>query len=140
MSPSTAPPSCSLTRTARIVPLTRPQSVTSCAMMLPWTITIDLADDRHVGADARAYRRVRRRLPPRRDDQVLLLHRPPHAFGRICRRDLILLRCFALEHVYLRFPPAFTANRGKAILSRSSASRRRAFYSPAGRTLRLARH
>src|SRR6516164_3707200 len=92
------------------------------AQDLRWTITIDLADDRHVGADARAYRRVRRRLPPRRDDQVLLLHRPPHAFGRICRRVLILLRCFALEHVYLRFPPAFTANRGKAILSRSSAS------------------
>src|SRR5262249_40994998 len=35
MSPSTAPPSCSFTRTARMVPLTRPQTVTSCAMMLP---------------------------------------------------------------------------------------------------------
>jgi hypothetical protein len=35
MSPSTAPPSCSLMRTARIVPLTRPQTVTSCAMTLP---------------------------------------------------------------------------------------------------------
>src|SRR6266568_877696 len=35
MSPSTAPPSCSLTRTARMVPLTRPQTVTSCAMTLP---------------------------------------------------------------------------------------------------------
>src|SRR5712691_7408983 len=35
MSPSTAPPFCSLTRTARIVPLTRPQTVTSCAMTLP---------------------------------------------------------------------------------------------------------
>jgi hypothetical protein len=33
--PSTAPPSCSLTRTARRVPLTRPQTVTSCAMTLP---------------------------------------------------------------------------------------------------------
>src|SRR6516165_4142435 len=37
MSPSTAPPSCSLTRTARMVPLTRPQTVTSCAMTLPST-------------------------------------------------------------------------------------------------------
>src|SRR5262245_30782491 len=37
MSPSTAPPFCSLTRTARIVPLTRPQTVTPCAMMLPST-------------------------------------------------------------------------------------------------------
>src|SRR5256884_8822809 len=35
MSPSTAPPFCSLTRTARMVPLTRPQTVTSCAMTLP---------------------------------------------------------------------------------------------------------
>src|SRR5215831_15065957 len=37
MSPSTAPPFCSLTRTAWIVPLTRPQTVTFCAMMLPST-------------------------------------------------------------------------------------------------------
>src|SRR5262249_262693 len=37
MSPSTAPPFCSLTRTARMVPLTRPQTVTSCAMTLPST-------------------------------------------------------------------------------------------------------
>src|SRR5215831_9882590 len=35
MSPSTAPPFCSLTRTARIVPLTRPQTVTFCAMTVP---------------------------------------------------------------------------------------------------------
>src|SRR6266446_977215 len=35
MSPSTTPPSCSFTRTARMVPLTRPQIVTSCAMTLP---------------------------------------------------------------------------------------------------------
>src|SRR5262249_23485711 len=37
MSPSTAPPFCSLTRSARIVPLTRPQTVTFCAMTLPST-------------------------------------------------------------------------------------------------------
>src|SRR5215831_13473291 len=37
MSPSTAPPFCSLTRTARMVPLTRPQTVTFCAMTLPST-------------------------------------------------------------------------------------------------------
>src|SRR5215831_10565095 len=35
MSPSTAPPFCSLTRTARMVPVTRPQTVTFCAMTLP---------------------------------------------------------------------------------------------------------
>src|SRR5262249_14664528 len=35
MSPSTEPPSCSFTRTARIVPLTRPQMVRSCAMTVP---------------------------------------------------------------------------------------------------------
>src|SRR5262249_6390814 len=35
MSPSTAPPFCSLTWTARIVPFTRPQTVTSCATTLP---------------------------------------------------------------------------------------------------------
>src|SRR6516165_6793017 len=37
MSPSTAPPFCSLTRSARMVPLTRPQTVTFCAMTLPST-------------------------------------------------------------------------------------------------------
>src|SRR5215467_6417268 len=37
MSPSTVPPFCSLTRMARMVPLTRPQTVTSCAMTLPST-------------------------------------------------------------------------------------------------------
>src|SRR5262252_8225361 len=37
MSPSTAPPFCSLTRTARMVPLTRPQTVTFCAVTLPST-------------------------------------------------------------------------------------------------------
>jgi hypothetical protein len=38
MSPSTAPQSYSLTLTARIVPLTRLQTVTSCAMTLPSTV------------------------------------------------------------------------------------------------------
>jgi hypothetical protein len=32
---------------------------------LGWTIAFDVADDRHTGADARACRRIRRRLPPR---------------------------------------------------------------------------
>src|SRR5262249_55383479 len=87
MSSSTAPPFCSLTRTARIVPLTRPQTVMCCAMTLPstcapspdqelrgaqltfdsaedlrWTIAFDVANDRHAGADARAHSRFRRRL------------------------------------------------------------------------------
>src|SRR6516225_10810035 len=35
MSPSTAPPFCSLTRTAWMVPLTQPQTVTFCAMTVP---------------------------------------------------------------------------------------------------------
>src|SRR4029450_14040356 len=53
------------------------------------------------------------RLPPQRvlNDWVLLLHGSPHGFFQICRRALILLRCFALEHVHLRFFPAFTAER-----------------------------
>src|SRR6516164_2002239 len=83
---------------------------------LRWTIAFDVADDRHSGADARACPRIRRRLPPRQglfNDRVLPLHRPPHDFGRICRRVLILLGYFALEHVHLRFPPAFTAERPK---------------------------
>src|SRR5262245_10404902 len=73
---------------------------------LRWTIAFDVADDRHSGANARACRHIRRRLPPRWglfNDRLLLLHRPPHDFGRICRRVLILLGCFALEHVHLRF-------------------------------------
>src|SRR5438445_3494705 len=32
---------------------------------LGWTIAFDVADDRHTGADARACRRIRRRLQPR---------------------------------------------------------------------------
>src|SRR5262245_14968384 len=86
------------------------------AVDLRRTATFDVAHERHSGADARAWPRVRRRVPPRRglfDDRVLLLQRPLHGFGRMCRRILILLGCFALEHVHLRFPPAFTAERPK---------------------------
>src|SRR5262245_12359140 len=86
------------------------------AVDLRRTAAIDVAHDRHSGADARAWPRVRRRVPPRRwlfDDRVLLLQRPLHGFGRICRGILILLGCFALEHVHLRFPPAFTTERPK---------------------------
>src|SRR6266540_1980818 len=107
------------------------------------TIAFDVADDRHTGADARACRRIRRRLSPRRglfNNRLLLLHRPPNDFGRICCHVLILLRCFALEHTHLRVPPAFTAERPKL----SSRDRARAdaepLYSPEGRTLRLGRH
>src|SRR5262249_47999186 len=93
------------------------------------TVAFDVADDRHSGADARAWPRIRRRMPPRRglfDDRVLLLQRPLHGFGRMCRRVLILLGCFALEHVHLRFPPAFTAERPKL----SSRDRARADAEP----------
>src|SRR5215471_11506086 len=106
------------------------------------TVAFDVADDRHSGADARAWPRIRRRMPPRRglfdrrrlpprrglfDDRGLLLQRPLHGgFGRMCRRVLILLGCFALEHVHLRFPPAFTAERPKL----SSRDRARADAEP----------
>src|SRR5262245_21827252 len=86
------------------------------AVDLRRTAAFDVADNRHSGADARAWPRIRRRVPPLRglfNDRVLLLQRPLHGFGRMCRRILILLRCFALEHVHLRFPPAFTAERPK---------------------------
>src|SRR5215469_5676444 len=73
---------------------------------LRWTIAFDVADDRHSGADAGTCRRIRRRPRPRRglfNDRGLLLHSPPHGFDQICRRVLILLRCFALEHIHLPF-------------------------------------
>src|SRR6266487_200666 len=76
------------------------------AVDLRWTIAFDIADDRHSGADARACPRFRHRIAPWRvlNDRVLLLHGSCHDFLQICRRALILLRCFALEHVHLRFP------------------------------------
>src|SRR5262249_43570294 len=190
MSPSTAPPFCSLTRTARIVPLTRPQTITFCAMTLPSTCapsliwrseartspsirpktcagplhsmlpTIDMSEPMqeavpafvvgsdlaqawscgctvpphdfgricrrvliflgcaalhaiqhlhlHARADARSrfrswYQRGRRDLF---NNRVLLLHHPPHDFGRICRRVLILLVGLAfVQPAHLLFPP-----------------------------------
>src|SRR5215468_10837673 len=89
------------------------------------TVAFDVADDRHSGADARAWPRIRRRvprrrglfdrrrLPPRRGlfDRRRLPPRRGLFDGRVCRRILILLGYFALEHVHLRFPPAFTAER-----------------------------
>src|SRR6516164_2142597 len=47
---------------------------------LSWTITFDLADDRHVGADARGHFRFCHRLRPR-PGLVMRLHRPPQDFG-----------------------------------------------------------
>ena len=110
-----------------MVPLTRPQIVTFCAMTLPsiralspiirsealafdsaedlrWTIAFDFAYDRHAGADAR----VRSRFRPfrlRRDclsDQTLRLQ----VFEVICDRAQILLGYLALEaiqHAHLPF-------------------------------------
>src|SRR6266567_3350398 len=102
---------------------------------LRWTAAFDVADDRHSGADARAWPRIRRRLPPRPglfDDRVLLLHRPLHGFDRLCRRVLILLGCFTLEH----FPPPFSASihcgKAKAVCSRSSASLTQTLLLPRG--------
>src|SRR2546430_17113131 len=154
MSPSTAPPFCSLTRTARMVPLTRPQTVTSCAMTLPSICapspirrseartsplirpktcagplhsmlpTIDIPEPMQERVAAFVIG-----SPPRRglfNNRLLLLHPPPHDFGRICFPVLILLPCFALEHTHLRVPPAFTAERPKL----SSRDRARADAEP----------
>src|SRR5215831_277593 len=84
------------------------------------TVAFDVADDRHSGADARAWPRIRRRMSPRRrlfNHQLLLLHRPPNDFGSICCHVLIFLRCFALEHTHLRVRPTFTAERPKLFFS-----------------------
>src|SRR2546428_11252455 len=107
----------------------RAQLAFDSAEDLRWTIAFDVADDRHTGADARACRRIRRRLPPRRrlfSHRLLLLHRPPNDFGRICCHVLILLRCFALEHTHLHVRPGFTAERPKL----SSRDRARADAEP----------
>src|SRR5262249_11303284 len=128
MSPSTAPLSCSLTRTARMVPLTRPQTVTSCAMMLP-SICAPSPIRR---SEARTSPSIRPKtcagplhsmLPtidipepmqerdaafvvgsrPRRgrlNDQLLLS--PP--FGRFSSHVLPLLGCFPLKHPPLQAP------------------------------------
>src|SRR5262245_19799880 len=113
------------------------------AVELRRTAAFDVADDRHSGADAGAWPRVRRRVPPRRglfDDRVLLSQRPLHGFGRMCRGILILLGCFALEHVHLRFPPAFTTERPKLPSRDRARADAEPFTPPAGRTLRLGRH
>src|SRR5262252_7310293 len=86
---------------------------------LRWTVAFDVADDRHSGADARACRRIRRRPRPRRglfNDRGLLLHGPPHGFDQICRRVLILLRCFALEHIHLPFFRWYSLRKGQSYL------------------------
>jgi hypothetical protein len=150
MSPSTAPPFCSLTRTARIVPLTRPQTVTFCAMMLPsicapslirkqlafdsaedlsLTFTFDVTNDPHARADARArprfwHRRARRDLFSNR---VLLLHHSLRDFGRICCRVLSLLGCLAFEeHVHLRFR-RHAVQKGPKGCRTATSRKRRAF-------------
>src|SRR5919201_6854540 len=109
---------------------------------LRWTIAFDIADDRHAGADARACPRLRHRFAPCRvlNDRVLRLHGLCHDFFQICRRALIPLRCFALEHVHLPFSPAFSAERPKL----SSRDRARAdaepFTPPRGGPSGLGRH
>src|SRR5262245_6889163 len=69
------------------------------AVDLRWTAAFDVAHDRHSGADARAWPRVRRRVPPRRGlfgDRVWLLQRPFRGFGRMCPGILSISRCFRL--------------------------------------------
>src|SRR5262249_33705353 len=88
----------------------------------------DVADDRHSGADARAWPRIRRRMPPRRGlfdrrrlpprrgvfgGPGLLLPRPLPRFRPPGRRGLFPFGWFALEHVPLPFSPAFTGERPK---------------------------
>src|ERR687887_2220295 len=58
---------------------------------LRWTIAIDIADDRHSGADARTCSRFRHRLAPWRvlNDGAFRLHGSAHRFFQFCRRALI---------------------------------------------------
>src|SRR6516162_3083786 len=133
MSPSTTPPFCSLTRTAWMVPLTRPQTVTFCAMMLPSTCAPSLI----WRSEARTSPSIRPKtcagplhsMLPTIDMSEPMQEPVPafivgsgvacsttercgctislHDFGRICRRVLIFLGCLALEatqqHVRLLF-------------------------------------
>src|SRR5215831_11191687 len=132
MSPSTAPPFCSLTRTARIVPLTRPQTVTFCAMMLPSTCAPRaprLRFGRRSALDLciRCCRRSTCRSRCKKPFPLLSAltsPRPghaaapsPHDCGRICRRILILLGYAALrtiQHLHLLYFVGTQCRHGRA--------------------------
>src|SRR5215468_2255138 len=127
MSPSTTPPFCSLTWTARTVPLTRAEQEIRGAQLafdsaedLSCTIAFDVTNDRHAGADARARSRFRHRRARRAlfNNRMLLQHTPDD-FGRICCRVRFPLGCLAFEeHVYLRFRWHALQKRPKALVSR----------------------
>src|SRR5262249_18715928 len=77
---------------------------------LSWTFAFDLADDRHVGADARSHSRPRRGL--------VMRHHPAHDLGRTYRCVSILLSRAALradQHVHLLFPPVMRVQCAKAL-------------------------
>src|SRR5262245_41826280 len=72
---------------------------------LCWTVAIDVADDRHVGADARGHSRFCRWFRPR---PLVVLHSPAYALS--CNRSGSILLGRAVlragQHVHLLFPPA----------------------------------
>src|SRR5262249_15732995 len=76
---------------------------------LRWTFAFDVADDRHVGADARGHSRFCRWFRPR--PGLVMRHHPAHDLSRTYRCFSILLWRAALRpdhHVHLLFPPIIT--------------------------------
>src|SRR5262245_27004939 len=72
---------------------------------LRWTFAFDVADDRHVGADARGHSRFCRFL---RRPGMVMLHHPANDISRTYRCASILLGRAVLragQHVHLLFPP-----------------------------------
>jgi hypothetical protein len=90
MSPSTAPPFCSFTRTARMMPLMRPQTVTFWAITLPSIVEVTAG---HLCRLARRLAGRCRHRGPLRTRQAA--HQPPHwqARPRIDLRRGRLPRC-----------------------------------------------
>src|SRR6516164_4349642 len=73
---------------------------------LRWTFAFDVADDRHVGADARGHFRFCRRFWLR--PSLVMRHHPANDVSRTYRCVSILLGHAALragQHVHLLFPP-----------------------------------
>src|SRR5215467_8928760 len=168
MSPSTAPLSCSLTRTARMVPLTRPQTVTSCAMTLP-----------SICAPSPIRRSEARTSPliwPKTCAEPLHSMLPtidipepmqervatfvvgsclgggcsttkcccctvlPTTSAAFAAASLSFSGALLLNITHLRVPPPGTHRAAKAVFSRFERELTQSLLLPAGRTLRLGRH
>src|SRR5262245_27794636 len=97
------------------------------------TIAFDIADNRHAGADARACPRFRHRFAPWKvlNDRPIRLHGSRHDVFQTCRCALILLRCFALEHVHLHFP-RHSLWKGQSCPLATARADAKPFYSPRG--------